>query len=308
MLDAVDAALIRELQRDGRATFQALADRVGLSRTAVRARVQQLLDARVVGVVGIVHAEVAGLAALGQVSVQLDGPARVAVAAIAKRDAATFVSLTAGRAPVVVELRARDDVALAHELNAVRDLPGVSGAEVFRCVEVIKDITLDSRTPQGVALDPIDWRLVQQLQQNGRTSYAQLARTVGLSQAAARARVVRLLDSGAVRVTALVDSTSLGVSENIGFGLRVRGDADVAGRRIAELPGIQTVLAGFGRFDVVCGATAADRAGLVETLEAVRSSGHVRHLEAWQHLSVVKESYEIDVTNVPGYLPAAVAG
>ena len=38
MLDAVDAVLVRELQRDGRATFQALADRVGLSRTAVRAR------------------------------------------------------------------------------------------------------------------------------------------------------------------------------------------------------------------------------------------------------------------------------
>ena len=43
MLDAVDAVLVRELQRDGRATFQALADRVGLSRTAVRARVQHLL-------------------------------------------------------------------------------------------------------------------------------------------------------------------------------------------------------------------------------------------------------------------------
>src|SRR5919197_6330968 len=73
-LDAIDAELVRELQHDGRASVQALADRVGLSRTAARARVQHLLDSGVVRVVGIVHTRVAGIAAIGHVSIAVSGP------------------------------------------------------------------------------------------------------------------------------------------------------------------------------------------------------------------------------------------
>ncbi|HXA57803.1 MAG TPA: AsnC family transcriptional regulator, partial [Streptosporangiaceae bacterium] len=96
MLDAVDAVLVRELQRDGRATFQALADRVGLSRTAVRARVQHLLETGIVQVVGIVHSAVIGTGAIGHVSVTVDGAAREVGLAVAKRSAVRFAALTAG--------------------------------------------------------------------------------------------------------------------------------------------------------------------------------------------------------------------
>ncbi len=56
VLDAVDAALVRALQGDGRATYQALADRVGLSRTAVRARVRHLIATGAIRIVGVLHA------------------------------------------------------------------------------------------------------------------------------------------------------------------------------------------------------------------------------------------------------------
>ena len=96
MLDAVDAVLVRELQRDGRATFQALADRVGLSRTAVRTRVQHLLDSGIVRVVGIVHASVVGTGAIGHLAIDVDGPARQVADAVARRAAAWFAALSAG--------------------------------------------------------------------------------------------------------------------------------------------------------------------------------------------------------------------
>ena len=45
-------------------------------------------------------------------------------------------------------------------------------------------------------LDPIDRQLIEALQRDGRASYADLAELVGLSPAATRLRVQRLLDAG----------------------------------------------------------------------------------------------------------------
>ena len=45
-------------------------------------------------------------------------------------------------------------------------------------------------------LDDVGKRLIEQLQQDGRRSYAALGKTVGLSEAAVRQRVQRMVDSG----------------------------------------------------------------------------------------------------------------
>ena len=52
-LDDTDRQLIEALQRDGRASYADLAELVTLSPAATRLRVQRLLDAGVVKVVGV---------------------------------------------------------------------------------------------------------------------------------------------------------------------------------------------------------------------------------------------------------------
>jgi len=44
-LDAVDRKIVRQLATDGRASYQAIADEVGLSRPAVMERVKRLEEA-----------------------------------------------------------------------------------------------------------------------------------------------------------------------------------------------------------------------------------------------------------------------
>ena len=294
-LDAVDATLVRELQLNGRASVQALADTVGLSRTATRARVQQLLATGVVRVVGIVHAAVAGIPALAHVSVAVEGPTGELVRDVAARPAATYVSRVAGQYAVIVELRARDDAALTAELDWLRARPEVRRVEVFRCASTVRDAYAMVRDLEPVALDAVDWRLLQELQRDGRASYALLAGRVGLSQAATRARVVRLVSSGTVHISGLVDSDALGVREGVGLGLRARGNARDAAVAVARLPGLNYVVTGFGRFDVVCGADAPVRARLIDIVEAARALPDVREVEAWYHLELVKESYAVDL-------------
>ncbi|WUI03640.1 Lrp/AsnC family transcriptional regulator [Spirillospora sp. NBC_00431] len=299
MLDAVDAVLVRELQRDGRATFQALADRVGLSRTAVRARVQHLLETQVVRVVGIVHAAVVGAEAIGHLSVTVDGSARKVAATVAERSAVSFAALTAGPYDLVAQVRTRDDAALAAEVDHIRSIPGVRAAEVFRSVATVRDTHAVVRELGEVTLDGIDWRLLQELQRDGRAPYTRLAHIIGLSQAATRARVVRLMRSGVIQVTGLADPLALGAAELGGFGLVVTGGLQRAVQAVVEQEGIRYLATGFGRYDIVGQAEAASRSELVAVLDAIRSVPGVTVRESWHHLDVVKESYTVELPEEP---------
>ncbi|MQY09186.1 Lrp/AsnC family transcriptional regulator [Actinomadura macrotermitis] len=299
MLDAVDAVLVRELQRDGRATFQALADRVGLSRTAVRARVQNLLETRVVRVVGIVHAAVVGAEAVGHVSVTVDGSARKAAEAVAQRPAVSFTALTAGHCDLVAQIRTRDDTALAAEVDHIRSVPGVRAAEVFRSVATVRDGHAVVRDLGDVALDDIDWRLLQELQRDGRAPYTRLAGIIGLSQAATRARVVRLMRTGVIQVTGLADPLALGAAELGGFGLVVSGGLRRVAEAVARQEGVRYLATGFGRYDIVGQAEAASRAELVGVLDAIRAVPGATVRGSWHHLDVVKESYAVELPDKP---------
>lgn len=294
VLDAVDAALVRALQGDGRATYQALADRVGLSRTAVRARVRHLIATGAIRIVGVLHAGVMGMEVFGHISLRVCGPVRPVIEELVQREAVVFTAQTAGRFPVVAHVRVRDDNALAAELTQVRKIPGVVEAEVFRGDQIAKDEYSSVRPLREVSIDPLDWRLVRCLQADGRASYADLARAVGLSQAAARSRVVRLIDAGVIHVTALIEASAVGVTERLGFGLRCRGDASALAGGLASLTGVSFAATGFGSYDIVGGVTAADRRTIVETLETIRRSPEVSYTETWDYLAVAKERQRID--------------
>ncbi|MFE2722501.1 Lrp/AsnC family transcriptional regulator [Kitasatospora sp. NPDC059327] len=299
MLDTTDAALVAELQRDGRVSYQRLAELLEISREAARARVQRLLTRGEVRIVGIVPPAVAGITTVAHVSLDVAGPARPVATAAAGRRAASFVSCTAGPRSVLAEFRVADDAALEREFAALRAVPGVRGVEVFRCTELVRDAYAqaapDVRTGGLPTLDATDRRLLGLLQADGRASFAALADRIGLSQPATRARVLRLLEVGAVHVTGLVESRALGVREAAGVGLGVHGPVREVAEAAAALPGVNYVAAGYGRFDLVCGLDAPDRPALLNGLEAVRALPGVTRSESWVHLDIVKESYTYDL-------------
>ncbi|HET9999099.1 MAG TPA: AsnC family transcriptional regulator, partial [Nocardioides sp.] len=68
-----------------------------------------------------------------------------------------------------------------------------------------------SRAARGhVVLDDVSKAIIEQLQQDGRRSYAAIGKVVGLSEAAVRQRVQRLTESGVMQVVAVTDPLQLG--------------------------------------------------------------------------------------------------
>ena len=72
-LDKLDKAILRNLQEDGRATFDQIAERIGLSASAVLRRVKRLETAGVIDrYVAIVKPEAVGLGLTAYINVRLE--------------------------------------------------------------------------------------------------------------------------------------------------------------------------------------------------------------------------------------------
>jgi Lrp/AsnC family leucine-responsive transcriptional regulator len=92
-------------------------------------------------------------------------------------------------------------------------------------------------------VDATDRRILELLSANGRISYAELARQVGLSGPATHERVGKLESSGVIRsYAALLDpeSVGLGVTAFIGIGQGAECDMDGIVKDLGEFPEIDS--------------------------------------------------------------------
>lgn len=142
-----------------------------------------------------------------------------------------------------------------------------------------------------VVIDDIDRALIRELQVDGRMSYARLAPQVGLSQAAVRQRVQRLIDSGVMQVVAVTDPLVLGFTVMVMIGVEVEGDVVAAAKAAADMEEIDYVVRTAGRWDMILEAVCPDIADLRQLLDTIRAIEGVRSAEPLTYLHMVKQTY-----------------
>ena len=131
-LDALDKAIIAELQRDGRIAYADLAPLVGLSPAATRQRVQRLLDANVVNVLGVTDPLALGFPVMAMLGVQVDGDVVTIADRIAEIDGVIYVVLSSGSFDLLVEVIAEDTGSLLGVINdRLKAIDGVRRVESF---------------------------------------------------------------------------------------------------------------------------------------------------------------------------------
>ncbi|MFD4970246.1 Lrp/AsnC family transcriptional regulator [Streptomyces sp. NPDC058424] len=304
-LDHTDLTVVRELQTDGRLTYETLAQRVGLSRPATRARVQRMLDSGAVRVVAIVHPAVRGLTASAHLSIDTHGAAGPVARTIAAMPQAPFVTLTAGQRAIMTELRTEGFAELDRAIERVRTLPGVRTVDPLITTRQLKDPYLLPDPPAAAELDELDRRILDELERDGRLPFAELADRVGLSAGATRSRTLRLLDGGVAKVLALVRPELLGMGHLCGFAVRLDGPTDPVAEQLASWDRVSFLSACLGRADLVGTITAESLPALLATLERMRACEQVSGVESWLHMELVKERYD---PGAPAPAPDAGAG
>ena len=139
LLDDVNKAIVEELQQDGRRTYGAIAEAVGLSEAAVRQRVQKMRDAGVMQIVAVTDPLQVGFRSQAMVGIRADGDTRVVAERLAAIDDIDYVVLCTGSYDILVELVTEDEDTLLELLNGViRKIPGVRDTETFMYLKLTK--------------------------------------------------------------------------------------------------------------------------------------------------------------------------
>jgi Lrp/AsnC family transcriptional regulator for asnA, asnC and gidA len=111
-------------------------------------------------------------------------------------------------------------------------------------------------------IDNIDWKIINLLMDDGRMHAAEIARQIGnISERAVRYRIDRMIDQGVMRVSAVVNPKSIGLSVVADVWLECEADSimEVA-RHMAELENISYVACSIGETDVSVQIIARDTA------------------------------------------------
>ncbi len=147
-------------------------------------------------------------------------------------------------------------------------------------------------TTSGPGVDAVGKKLIEELQQDGRRSYAALAKTVGLSEAAVRQRVQRMVDSGVMQVVAVTDPLQVGFSRQAMVGLRVEGDLVRVADEVAKIDEVDYVVITAGSFDILLELVCEDDDHLLRVLsERIRVLPGVRDTETFVYLKLAKQTY-----------------
>lgn len=144
----------------------------------------------------------------------------------------------------------------------------------------------------AVVLDEVDKAIIRELQADGRMAYTRLAPIVGLSQAATRQRVQRLLESGVMQIVAVTDPLKLGFKVQAIVGVAADGELKALAETIGRMPEVDYLVTTAGRFDLLIEVICADVEELEQLLnERLRRLPGVRNLESFLFLELNKEAY-----------------
>jgi len=149
-----------------------------------------------------------------------------------------------------------------------------------------------SRGKNAIQLDETSKRLVELLQEDGRRSYAELGKAVGLSEAAARQRVQKLMDAGVMQIVAVTDPMSLGFHRVAMIGVKTTGDTRRVADTLAQLPAVSYLVLSAGSFDILAELVCEDDSDLIDLLNSqIRTIDGVASTETFVYLELRKQKY-----------------
>jgi len=146
--------------------------------------------------------------------------------------------------------------------------------------------------PVRPPLDDVSKKIIEQLQEDGRRPYAAIAASVGLSEAAVRQRVQRLVRSGVMQIVAVTNPLHLGFTRQAMIGVRVDGQLDPVVEAISGLDEVAYVVVTAGSFDVLAEVICEDDEHLLHIMnDRIRTIDGVRSTETFVYLELAKQTY-----------------
>jgi Lrp/AsnC family transcriptional regulator for asnA, asnC and gidA len=155
----------------------------------------------------------------------------------------------------------------------------------------VRDVATRERngTP---SIDSVSLAIIEQLQEDGRRPYAAIGKAVGLSEAAVRQRVQKLLDQGVMQIVAVTDPLTVGFRRQAMVGINVEGDLDPVADALTTMEEVEYVVMTAGSFDLLIEIVCEDDDHLLEMInKRIRTLPGVRTTESFVYLKLRKQTY-----------------
>lgn len=149
------------------------------------------------------------------------------------------------------------------------------------------------REKNGTAsIDPVSKAIIEQLQEDGRRPYAAIGKAVGLSEAAVRQRVQKLLDQQVMQIVAVTDPLTVGFRRQAMIGINIEGDVSPVADALAAMDAVEYVVITAGSFDLLVEVVCENDDQLLDVInKGIRTLPGVRGTESFVYLKLRKQTY-----------------
>ncbi len=143
------------------------------------------------------------------------------------------------------------------------------------------------------APDDVSKAIIAQLQEDGRRPYATVGKAVGLSEAAVRQRVQKLIDTGVMQIVAVTDPTQIGFDRQAMVSIVASGDLEQIAARLGEIPEVVYIVITAGSTDILAEVVVTDDDHLLEVVNGqIRTIPGVIRTETFVYLKLTKQTYD----------------
>jgi Lrp/AsnC family transcriptional regulator for asnA, asnC and gidA len=154
---------------------------------------------------------------------------------------------------------------------------------------------MDDRRPapsRAPNLDDNAKRIIELLQGDGRLSYSAIAKDVGLSEAAVRQRVQKLIEGGVIQIVAVTDAMQMGFARQAMIGIKVTGDVQEVASKLGAMDELDYIVITTGRFDILAELVAESDDQLLDIISRqVSTIEGVVTTETFVYMRLVKQTY-----------------
>ena len=292
-MDPLTKKIIGILRRDGRASYSDIARQLSTTRESVAARVNPLLKSGELRVIAAPHPRVLGLAVSAHLSIRVRGDAQQVVRQLEKLESLVLITVAVGAFQIVTETDVHDMSELHQQVSMIRSIDGVADVQVLIYERVLSSFFMGPEPAEdSFDFDEIDVAMIRRLQQNGRASYAELAKHVGLSLSGCRIRLHRMLESGVVQIGAIPRRSDMTDDLVFGIGINARSAAPAVLRLLKAAPGLEFIANTLGRFDIVATVNFTSLREFNQLVASIVRLPQVSYCEQWLHAQLVRERYE----------------
>ncbi|WP_368834376.1 Lrp/AsnC family transcriptional regulator [Mycobacterium intracellulare] len=304
-LDETDTAVLTFLLDDGKMTNREVAQRTGISESAVSVRLRKLINSGILVFSAVFDWEVAGFEwfVICRIKTRIRGPRLVCddILQLPQCEAATVVL---GSHDIIAYFLATDRDDIGRVIDWLSNIEGIAKLDVDLATDTTVNrhgrqlfLALDVppiRLPAPrIELDELDIAILQALVEDGRQSSRNIARAFDVSEGTVRARITRMTQAGLMRVVAMVEPVALGMAGVIA-SVSVRAERsrlDAIVKELMALPHVVFAARCLGSCDIQLTVIATDARELMDLVgSTVQSVAGVLATDALLFVDVVRFS------------------